>query len=941
MAARDPIAVVGIGCLFPGAAGPDAFWRALNGADPRFAPFPTGRLRRTGAEARRRLEAWHGSFFEGLRLDLQRFRIPPAYARAVPQTTLMLMHVAQECVADAGFGEGRPLPKDEVDVVTGTCFGFDSTLSNALKVEGVRLAHALAGGEGARFDAACERLRERFGVSSHDRVGEMASSMPARVASSLGLRGRLQAVENADATGFSVLETAVAALHGGQCRAVLAATAQRFDNALVPLALERKGFAGSPDGHPFSGSAAAPMGEGSVALMLMRLDEAERAGHRVYGVIRGLGAARRAGAEPFRYAADAEARRAAVEAACAEAGVAPAAHAYVDCVLPGTTAEAEEIRRALGAPAPAAGPVLGSSAACFGHGFANSALTAVAASALALHHGTLPPLARAWDHSLGLPAGLAGAAPAPWPQGGGARVAGAAGTGVTGLCWHVVLGDPAASAAASASVSRARAASGPAAPPALGRAEEAHEPIAVVGMGGRFGPCASREAFWAALAEGRDGVRPLGEDELPRGPYFSPVPKALSTYAEFASSLGGRDFDLSAYRFFPKRVAALDPAQKLLLQVAAEALADYGLDAKRDRTGRAAVVVASSLTLGRERGLACQLHRDELRAALGEGVDAVAGEPEPIDHLALDGCLASGAAALISGAFGLGAATMAVEAACASSLAALHDAVLALRQRRYDLVLAGGAELPTNVRDLVLCSSQMMLSREKIAPFAEGADGFSPGDGAGMFVLKRLGDALRDGDEIHACITGVGGSSDANSMTAPDAEGQVLAMRRAFAQACYPPASVQYVEAHGTGTKIGDVVEVTSLGRVYGAAGGAEEGAQGGTARRDPLRIGSVKSNFGHTFAAAGSAGLLKTLLAMRHGLMPRTLVRRQVNPELPLAAIPAEIVAEATPWAAPDGVRRAAVNSMGTGGINYHLLVEARDWAAAADQETKPNREG
>lgn len=893
MVRQEPIAVVGMGCLFPGAAGKDAFGSALLAGGRRSGPLPLHRFGGMDPALRSRLEGWHGSFFDELRIELQRFRIPPAYRQSVSQMSLMLLHVAEECVRDAGHA-GEKLPLDEVDVFCGTCFGFDSTLANALKVEGLRLAHRLAGGRpgpGAGFEAMRDRLVDRFGASSHDRVGEMASSIPARIALYLGLRGRVQALENADATGFAVIEAAAAALAGGQARAVIAVTGQRMESPLTPLALGSKGFSGAAD-------AEIQLGEGATALLLKRLDDARKDGDRIHSVIWGLSAVKRDRADGFKYSGDVDQRRRAIAEACDEAGISASDQDYMDCVLPGTAGEEEALRQALAelCGSPARMPRLGSSAAILGHGFANAGLAAVAATSLAFRD--------------------AGAAGAP-------RIAGVTGSSLTGQNWHLVLAGPDVKLAG-----RIGRTPSPAPASGSGRHGNAHAPIAIVGMGGAFGPCADSRAFWRGLAEGFDGVQELGEDILPRGPYFSPDPGVLSTYASFGAALAGRDFDLSRHRIFPRRAEALDIAQKLALQVAGEALDDYGISEKRDRSGKAAVIVASSLCLARERALVCALRLPELREALlgpeaGVGgiaaFEAAAEEgrtgngTDGIDHLTLDGCLASGAAALISSCFGLQASTMAVEAACASSLAALQHAVLALRQHRYDLVLAGGVELPVNARDMILCSSQMMLSREKIAPFSEGADGFSPGDGAGMFVLKRLDDALRDGDEIHACITGIGGSSDANSMTAPDADGQELAMRRAFAQAGYPPSSVQYVEAHGTGTKIGDKVEIASLGRVYG------EG------RDEPLRIGSVKSNIGHTFAAAGSAGLLKTLLAMRHATMPRTLLRRRLDPGLPLASIPAEIVAEARPWRDADGVRRAAVNSMGTGGINYHLLLESR----------------
>jgi beta-ketoacyl ACP synthase len=873
MVRREPIAVVGMGCLFPGAADRDALSDRLASGRGRFAPFPVDRLWATSPAVRARLESWHGAFFDDLAIEPQRFRIPPAYRQSISSLSLMLLHVAEACVRDAGYADGK-LPLDDTDVVCGTCFGFDSTLANALKIEGVRLAHDLAGARRGGFEEMRDRLRDRFGVSSHDRVGEMASAIPARIASYFGLHGRVQTLENADATGFSVIEAAVTALAGGQARAVIAVTGQRIESALTPLALERKGFSGAA-------GADVPLGEGATALLLKRLGDARQDGDRIHGVIWGLSATRRDSRDGFKYSGDEDRRRRAVEEACDEAGISASDQDYLDCVLPGIEAEAEAVRRTLAelCGSPGRMPRLGSSAGILGHGFANAGLAAVAATCLAFQGKEAP------------------------------RIAGVTGSSLTGQYWHLVMAEPEVRLAG-------RIVRTPAPRAGSSSSEGEHAPIAIVGMGGSFGPSEDREAFWRDLRDGRDGVQPLGEAILPRGAYFSPDPQALSTYAQFGAALGDREFDLSRYRIFPKRAEALDVAQKLALRVAAEALADYGLEEKREKSGKAAVIVASSLCLGRERALVSSLHRGEILATLlgGTASPEAAGEEAGIDHLTLDGCLASGAAALVSNCFGLQAATMAVEAACASSLAALQHGVLALRQGRYDFVLAGGVELPANLRDMVLCSSQMMLSRGKIAPFSEGADGFSPGDGAGMFVLKRLDDALRDGDTVHACITGIGGSSDANSMTAPDPDGQERAMRRAFAQAGYPPSSVQYVEAHGTGTRIGDMVEITSLGRVYAGEG-----------RDEPLMIGSVKSNIGHAFAAAGSAGLLKTLLAIRHATMPKTLLRRNLNPELPLGSIPAEIVSETRAWEDRDGVRRAAVNSMGTGGINYHLLLEAR----------------
>jgi acyl transferase domain-containing protein len=449
------------------------------------------------------------------------------------------------------------------------------------------------------------------------------------------------------------------------------------------------------------------------------------------------------------------------------------------------------------------------------------------------------------------------------------------------------------------------------------------EPVAVVGIGGAFGPWRDVQECLAGLWKGADCVQILPEAVLPRDAFFSvDASRPLSCYAEYGAALGQTEFDLSPYNIFPRRAAAMDRAQKLGLQCAAEALADYGLSNKRAGLRRAAVFVASNLSLNKERELAASLHYPQLHQLFTGSplakyfADAACRQtlsPREVDHFTLDGFSASGVAVLISNCFQLNAVPVAVEAACASSLAALHNAVLALRSHRYDLVLAGGVELPVNIRDLTLCSAQMMLSQHKIAPFTIDADGFSPGDGAGMFVLKRLSDAIQDGDRIYAAITGVGASCDARSITAPDPQGQALAMRRAFAQAGYSPALVQYVETHGTGTRLGDIAELTALNSVYRVEG-----------RNGPLWVGSVKSNIGHSFAAAGSAGLLKTLLAIYYGDVPPTLLRGELNPELPLAEIPTVPITALQPWPLLGGARNAAVSSFGTGGVNYHLLLQS-----------------
>jgi acyl transferase domain-containing protein len=229
------------------------------------------------------------------------------------------------------------------------------------------------------------------------------------------------------------------------------------------------------------------------------------------------------------------------------------------------------------------------------------------------------------------------------------------------------------------------------------------------------------------------------------------------------------------------------------------------------------------------------------------------------------------------------------------------------------MALVGGVELGVNHYDLILCSRMHLLSPARCAPFDVRADGFTIGEGAAFFVLKRLDDALRDGDPVRAVIRSIGASNDARSLIAPSAAGQALALRRAFEGVDFSPDDVDYVEAHGTGTAIGDVVEATSVRQIYGT----------GTRRR-PLVLGSVKSMIGHTMAASGAAGVLKTVLALEAGTLPPNANLTNLNPKLRLDDIPARVLTRAEPWPRDGNTpRRAAVSSFGTGGINFHMLLE------------------
>lgn len=404
--------------------------------------------------------------------------------------------------------------------------------------------------------------------------------------------------------------------------------------------------------------------------------------------------------------------------------------------------------------------------------------------------------------------------------------------------------------------------------------------------------------FWQTLSQGDDALRDHGVDQLHPGAFVRPAPQKLSAYTRRAMGFPTHD---SAQIPLNK---AMMPAKKKRLDVTQlYALNACGEWAEKLRPfKRVAIVVASNLSLSADRLQAMTA----LWSALPQTAGPVPQPPQPeINRWSWYGASGIGTAQLLAEHLGIDADCYAVEAACASSLAALHNAVRALQVGRYDAAIVGGIETATLERDIVLCSAQMMLSATRIRPFAENADGFTPGDGGGFFMLSR-----HPSEQALASIEAISGSCDSYSMTAPDPAGQALAIEKTLGLQAIDPRRVQYIEAHGTGTVLGDRAEVSSLQHSYARAG------------HTPLYLGSVKYNFGHCFAGAAALSLCKVLSAFEQGKIPPTPVSA-LNLELPLATIPAEIPQCTLPWPLPEeGGRRAAINAFGTGGINYHLLL-------------------
>ena len=464
-------------------------------------------------------------------------------------------------------------------------------------------------------------------------------------------------------------------------------------------------------------------------------------------------------------------------------------------------------------------------------------------------------------------------------------------------------------------------------------------------MGCLFPGAHGLKAYWRLIRTSGDGVTDVPDTHWSLDDYFDPDPgRADLTYCRRGAFLSPTDFDPTEFGIPPSALEATDTAQLLGLVVAKAALEDAGYGADRDfDRARTSVLLGVTGTQELVIPLGARLGHPMWRRAMRDAgvsesvVEAVIGTMAdtyvPWQETSFPGLLGNVVAGRIANRLNLRGTNCVVDAACASSLSAVHLAMLELMNGRTDMVISGGVDTLNDIFMFMCFSKTQALSPTGDArPFAKDADGTVIGEGVGMIVLKRLEDAERDGDRIYAVIRGIGTSSDGRSQSiyAPRAAGQTEALRDAYEVSGIDPATVQLVEAHGTGTTVGDAVEFDALRTVYSAA----------QSDRTWCALGSVKSQVGHTKAAAGAAGLIKAALALHHKVLPATIKVSEPNPNLDVDASPFYLNTETRPWlGAHNQPRRSGVSAFGFGGSNFHAVLEeytGADVDAAWDSSTQ-----
>ncbi|MDZ8226338.1 polyketide synthase [Nostoc sp. ChiVER01] len=458
-----------------------------------------------------------------------------------------------------------------------------------------------------------------------------------------------------------------------------------------------------------------------------------------------------------------------------------------------------------------------------------------------------------------------------------------------------------------------------------------HNPIAIVGMASLLPQARNLREYWQNIVNKIDCITDVPATHWSVEDYYDPNPRTTEdkTYCKRGGFLPEVDFNPMEFGIPPSILEVTDVSQLLSLVVAKEAMEDAGYGEKRE-FNREMVGVILGVAMAKQLGmpLSARLEYPIWEKALKSSglsdedtqkiVDKIRSAYVKWDENAFPGMLANVVAGRIANRLNFGGMNCVVDAACASSFGALKMAISELVEHRSDMMLTGGVDTDNTIMAYISFSKTPAVSpSENVKPFDAKSDGMMLGEGIGMIVLKRLEDAERDNDKIYAVIKGIGTSSDGRykSIYAPRKEGQVKALERAYEDAGFSPATVGLMEAHGTGTMAGDPTEFGSLKDFFDVHDD----------KKQHIALGSVKSQIGHTKAAAGAASLIKTALALHHKVLPPTINITEPNPKLSIKTSSFYLNTETRPWIRPEGEapRRAGVSSFGFGGTNYHVVLE------------------
>ena len=431
-----------------------------------------------------------------------------------------------------------------------------------------------------------------------------------------------------------------------------------------------------------------------------------------------------------------------------------------------------------------------------------------------------------------------------------------------------------------------------------------HEPIAIIGIGCRFPGADNPEEFWQLLQNGKDAIVETPAERWDKSDYYaqpSTSGKICTIYGGFVPHL--KEFDASFFRIAPREAASLDPQQRLLLEVSWEALENAAIPADKVRGSQTGVFIGVS--------------------AIDYWHQLLSRNKTEINAYLTTGNTHSLASGRISHFFDFTSTSISLDTACSSSLVAVHLAIKSLRDRECNMALAGGVNRLISPKISINFSQAKMLSPDgRCKTFDEGANGFVRSEGCGIVVLKRLSDAIADGDNIRAILLGSATNQDGrtSSITTPNSLSQQAVIKQALINSKVEPSQISYLETHGTGTSLGDAIELEALSKVF--------------QDNEQLILGAVKTNIGHLESAAGIASLIKTVLALENRFIPPNLHLNQPNSNVEWQNLPFELPEKPINWNKSTQPRIAGVSGFGFSGTNAHVVVKEADVLVREDRE-------
>ncbi|QSQ15034.1 beta-ketoacyl [acyl carrier protein] synthase domain-containing protein [Myxococcus landrumensis] len=943
---QEPIAIIGTGCVLPDAPDVPTYWRNLQSGHVAVrhlsgARWDWSRYGSDDPNAVDRTYSFLGAPVDGMRFDWKKFKVPPIETRLLHSMEMMVLEASFQAMTSAGYTPERTFARDRVAVIAGSSgmgrksnVGFNTKWRLPELLRAARAAPAWNQLTAAQAEQVARELEAELVQQHIDRSEDWAfwgftSPVLGRVCSLFDLHGPHFCVDAHAASGLAALETAVQGLMSGEWDMALVGAASP---ALSPMdyvlhgKLRRLSTRGVfPLDARADGTA---LGEGAVMMLLKPLEAARRDGDPIQAVLRGVAGVNR-GAGPALTGTDPRAHHHAAREALRRADVPVDRVSYLETGATGVPAWDGHLVTGLGGAYREARRVsLGAVAESVGDLQTASGLAALLKVVLMLRERSLVPQRsfQAWHPDLVLkdtPFDVS--AGKDWPAQ-GPRCAAVHAAGFGGAAYHAVVEEHVPEGPRPSALKSTPRASG-------------HEPIAIVGFSCKYPGASTPEVLWENSLQGRSAVTDIPESRWPVSLYHDATRARGSgrdaffrVYTPKAGQVPDAPVLPPEFGLPPSAVAEMDRSQRWTLEVAKAAVEDAGYGARRALPPeRTAVIVATSPGNDQETQVETRLAYPELaslyRQVLGrvgisgdtaerfiaEARQAFHGGEPPASSHTLPGFLNSAPATRVARMLDARGPAFTVESACASTLTALSLAVQGLRDGRWDVAVVGGVWSSITAPFCVsMCFVETISSKGVTRPFTQESDGFVHGEGCGIFVLKRRSDAKRDGDRIHAVIQGVGGSTDGRgkSIFASQTRGQELAMRRALQDGGVEPADIQYVEAHGSGMLEGDLPEAEALLGVYGRP-------------EQPVTIGALKPLIGHSYIASAGAGVIRTVLALQHGVFPSSFTGSPLNPRLVACEGPLVFPREARPWRVEDGPRRAAVNAYGFGGTNYHLILE------------------